>query len=77
MGTDLFVIGVLSFADARPRSSSDIDCVENDEWQVGGMFAALILREQAAAISRRTTFVADACRRPSSSMTKGRSSSRP
>ena len=37
----LFVIGSLSFADARPRESSVIDYVENDEFQVGDLIGCL------------------------------------
>ncbi len=37
----LFVIGVLSFADARPRESSIIEYVENDEFQVGDLVQCL------------------------------------
>lgn len=33
----LFVIGVLSFADARPRESSIIDYAEKDEFHVGDL----------------------------------------
>jgi hypothetical protein len=37
----LFVVGVLSFADARPRESSAIDYVEKDEFQVGDLLSCL------------------------------------
>ena len=37
----LFVLGVLSFADARPRESSAIDYVEGDEFQVGDFIVCL------------------------------------
>ena len=37
----IFAIGVLSFADARPRGISDIDYVEGDQWQVGDMLRGL------------------------------------
>jgi hypothetical protein len=37
----LFVIGVLSFADARPRESSVIEYVEQDEFQVGDLLNCL------------------------------------
>lgn len=37
----IFAIGVMSFADARPRGISDIDFVEDDEWQVGDMLRGL------------------------------------
>ena len=37
----LFLIGTLSFADARPRESSVIDYVENDEFQVGDFIGCL------------------------------------
>jgi hypothetical protein len=37
----LFVIGVLSFADARPREASIIEYAENDEFQVGDLIQCL------------------------------------
>ena len=37
----LFVIGTLSFADARPRESSVIDYLEKDEFQVGDFIGCL------------------------------------
>jgi hypothetical protein len=37
----IFAIGVLSFADARPRGISDMDFVDGDEWQVGDMLKHL------------------------------------
>jgi hypothetical protein len=37
----LFVIGVLSFADARPRESSVTEYVEQDEFQVGDLLNCL------------------------------------
>ena len=37
----LFVIGTLSFADARPRELSAIDFVEQDEFQVGDFINCL------------------------------------
>jgi hypothetical protein len=37
----LFVIGTLSFADARPRESSVIEYVEQDEFQVGDFINCL------------------------------------
>jgi hypothetical protein len=37
----LFVIGVLSFADARPREASIIEYAENDEFQVGDLIECL------------------------------------
>ena len=36
-----FVIGTLSFADARPREASMIDYVENDEFQLGDFVSGL------------------------------------
>ena len=37
----IFAIGGLSFADARPRGSSDIDYREQDDWTVGDMVSRL------------------------------------
>jgi hypothetical protein len=37
----LFVIGVLSFADARPRESSIIEYAEKDEFRVGDLIQCL------------------------------------
>ena len=37
----IFALAVLSFADARPRGSSDIDFVENDEFTVCDLFECL------------------------------------
>jgi len=37
----LFVIGALSFADARPRESSMIEYIQNDEFQVGDFLQCL------------------------------------
>ena len=37
----LFTIGVLSFADARPRESSVIEYAEKDEFQVGDLIECL------------------------------------
>ena len=37
----LFVIGVLSFADARPRETSIIEYAEHDEFQVGDLIQCL------------------------------------
>ena len=37
----IFALAVLSFADARPRGSSDIDFVENDEFTVCDLFEYL------------------------------------
>jgi hypothetical protein len=37
----LFVIGSLSFADARPRENSTIEYVQNDEFQVGDLMQCL------------------------------------
>ena len=37
----IYVIGVLSFVDARPRGSSGIDCEEKDQWTVADMASRL------------------------------------
>jgi hypothetical protein len=37
----LFVIGVLSFADARPRENSIMEYTQNDEFQVGDLLQCL------------------------------------
>lgn len=37
----IFAIGVLSFADARPRGASDMHYAEDDEWTVGDMLRHL------------------------------------
>jgi hypothetical protein len=37
----IFALGVLSFADARPRGHSDIDFVDDDEFTVGDLFECL------------------------------------
>lgn len=37
----LFVIGTLSFADARPREASHIDYIEDDEFDVGDFIGRL------------------------------------
>ncbi len=37
----IYVIGTLSFSDARPRGSSDIDYEEKDEWRFGDMLPRL------------------------------------
>jgi len=44
----LFVIGTLSFADARPREASVIDYVENDEFLLGDFIGSL--RWEGAAL---------------------------
>jgi hypothetical protein len=40
----LFVIGVLSFADARPRGVSDMHYIERDEFRITDLVAALKFR---------------------------------
>jgi len=40
----LFVIGALSFHDARPRGASEIDYREDDEFQVGDFLVGLQFR---------------------------------
>lgn len=37
----IYTIGALSFADARPRGSSEIDYAERDEWTVADMASRL------------------------------------
>jgi len=37
----IFAIGVMSFADARPRGYSEVDYVEDDQWFVGDMMRGL------------------------------------
>lgn len=37
----IFALGVLSFADARPRGVSDMHYIEMDEWRVGDMLRHL------------------------------------
>jgi hypothetical protein len=37
----LYAIGALSFGDARPRGSSEIDYEENDEWRMSDMLCRL------------------------------------
>lgn len=37
----IYALGVLSFADARPRGVSDMHYVEKDEWHVGDMLRHL------------------------------------
>jgi hypothetical protein len=37
----IFALGVLSFADARPRGISGIDFAEKDDWCVGDMLRHL------------------------------------
>lgn len=37
----IFALGVLSFADARPRGDSDMHYVEKDDWRVGDMLRHL------------------------------------
>jgi hypothetical protein len=37
----IYALGVLSFADARPRGASDMDYVEKDEWYVSDMLRHL------------------------------------
>ena len=39
----IYVIGTLSFADARPRGVSDIDYIEKDEWHLADMIPRLQL----------------------------------
>jgi hypothetical protein len=40
----LFAIGVLSFADARPRGLSERECIESDDFQVADLLAGLRFR---------------------------------
>ena len=40
----LFAVGVLSFADARPRGFSDIDYIESDDFRVADLIAGLTYR---------------------------------
>jgi hypothetical protein len=47
----LFVIGTLSFADARPRESSVIEYVERDEFQVGDFIKCLHWEDGALKFS--------------------------
>jgi hypothetical protein len=37
----VYAIGVMSFADARPRGYSDVEYVADDQWYVGDMFRGL------------------------------------
>jgi hypothetical protein len=37
----IFALGVLSFADARPRGVSDMHYIEKDDWRVGDMLRHL------------------------------------
>ena len=43
----IYVIGALSFGDARPRGGSDIDYQEKDEWCFGDMMPRLQLERGA------------------------------
>jgi hypothetical protein len=45
----IYVIGAQSFGDARPRGSSDIDYLENDEWRFGDMIRRLRLERGTLA----------------------------
>ena len=40
----LFVVGMLSFADARPRGASDMHYVERDEFRISDLLTALNFR---------------------------------
>ena len=51
----LFVIGTLSFADARPRESSVIEYVKNDEFQVGDLINCL--RWEGGVLKFRADYV--------------------
>jgi hypothetical protein len=43
----IYVLGVFSFGDARPRGFSDIDYVEKDEWLIADMVERLRLERGA------------------------------
>lgn len=67
----IFVLGVLSFADGRPRESSIIDYAENDEFGVSDLLEHLRFRHSGGAsfISTPITFE-DAVSRPTLSCAK-------
>ena len=46
----IFALAVLSFHDARPRGSSEIDYVERDEWTLGDLCQHLRFRKGALSL---------------------------
>lgn len=46
----MFALAVLSFHDARPRGSSEIDYVERDEWTLGDLCQHLRFRKGALSL---------------------------